>query len=175
MKKSNVEITSDEYQIMYAMACNYGEAIGNIEDGTKLLKANEELKVVFQFLGKVERKLNGKIKFGKVEFKAGLIAEGADEKDVEDWCEIRKVFTERAFRVFLNECKTNNFPIAEAVKISADKGWKGFEVNWVIKLNNGREQLNTKETNKPYQFDLGRASETLLSQSSGGLSTDTKG
>ncbi|MDM1093405.1 hypothetical protein [Myroides odoratimimus] len=174
MKKTSIEITSEEHSILYDITCNYGESIGNIEDGDELIKANEGLKVAFKFLEKVRTKLNGKKKFGKIEFKEGLILEGADKKDVEDWCEVRKVFTERAFNSFLNECKTNNFPVYEAVKIAADKGWKGFEVKWCNNLKHGREQTSQTAV-KPYTFDIGRATETLISQGTGRLSTDTEG
>ena len=79
-------------------------------------------------------------------FKEEILLNGADEKDLDDWINIRKEkktqFSERALNTFLNECKKNNFPIHEAVKICADKGWAGFNFDWIKKENNGRTEQN---------------------------------
>ncbi|WP_312557881.1 hypothetical protein [Empedobacter brevis] len=76
-------------------------------------------------------------------WKEELQLNGADPKDIDDWLKIRKEkkapFTERALKKILNECQVNNFPVYEAVKVCADKGWQGFEYSWVAKnLNNGK-------------------------------------
>lgn len=69
--------------------------------------------------------------FGRAEFKAGLIDQGAYEKDVDDWFKHRKVFTKRSFDLFVSECKDNNYPVASAVKKCADNGWRGFKYQWI--------------------------------------------
>lgn len=80
-------------------------------------------------------------KFTKKDFKAELISLGAEEKIVNDWMQVRSekkaVNTETALNTFLNECKKNNFPVGEAVRICAEKSWKGFKFEWLKNLTNG--------------------------------------
>lgn len=58
-----------------------------------------------------------------------------DKQHVSDWLEVRKKKnasnTETALKNFINECQKNNFPVSEAVKICAEKSWRGFEYKWL--------------------------------------------
>lgn len=77
--------------------------------------------------------------FNKKVFREKLISLGAKEQHVEDWLAVRakgrSVFTKTAFDKFVNECTKNNFPVADAVKICAEKNWRGFEYQWIINSN----------------------------------------
>lgn len=175
MKKTSIEVTSDELEVLIDIIFDYKERIWNIEDEAEQLKVTDNLNVAFIFLEKANNKFKAKKKFGKADFKQALIDKGCVVQDVEDWCAVRSVFTKRALDGFIKECESNNFSIAEAVKVAADKGWKGFEVKWLTKGGNEQYKGNNSTGNKPYTFDIGRASETLFSQGTGGLSTDKEG
>ncbi len=114
-----------------------------------------------------------KEKFGKAEFRQFLLECGALEQDIRDWFDVRKIFTKRSLELFVQECEKHQFPVASAVKICADKGWRGFQYSW-IKQNSKDERINQPTTTikKPYSFDLIRATKTLFGQDSGGFSQD---
>lgn len=118
--------------------------------------------------------------FSKEDFKNKLLELGAELNHIEDWIKVRvskkATFTETALNAFLNECNKNNFPIAEAVKLCAERSWQGFKYQWILNENqrNGTAITNTNfassESKQPYFFDRERAMQALTSQTAGGLS-----
>lgn len=118
--------------------------------------------------------------FSKEDFKNKLLELGAELNHVEDWIKVRvskkATFTETALNAFLNECNKNNFPIAGAVKLCAERSWQGFKYQWILNENqrNGTAITNTNfassESKQPYFFDRERAMQALTSQTAGGLS-----
>lgn len=118
--------------------------------------------------------------FSKEDFKNKLLELGAELNHVEDWIKVRvskkATFTQTALNAFLNECNKNNFPIAEAVKLCAERSWQGFKYQWILNENqrNGTAITNTNfassESKQPYFFDRERAMQALTSQTAGGLS-----
>ncbi len=121
-----------------------------------------------------------KVSFSKEDFKNKLLELGAELNHVEDWIKVRvskkATFTETALNAFLNECNKNNFPIAEAVKLCAERSWQGFKYQWILNENqrNGTAITNTNfassESKQPYFFDRERAMQALTGQTAGGLS-----
>lgn len=81
--------------------------------------------------------------FNKKDFRKSLLELGADETHVEDWFKARdkkkSVYSETALNQFLNECEKNNFPVSEAVKISAANSWAGFKYDWYKNLQNNNK------------------------------------
>lgn len=118
--------------------------------------------------------------FTKVQFKNALVELGADVGHIEDWFKVRiskrAQFTETALNAFIGECNKNNFPVADAVKLCAERSWQGFKYQWIINENqrNGTTNSNTSfvgsEAKEPYFFDRERAMQALTGQTSGGLS-----
>lgn len=118
--------------------------------------------------------------FSKEDFKHKLLELGAELNHVEDWIKVRvskkATFTQTALNAFLNECNKNNFPIAEAVKLCAERSWQGFKYQWILNENqrNGTAITNTNfassESKQPYFFDRERAMQALTGQTAGGLS-----
>ncbi len=95
-------------------------------------------------------------KFGKRHFKKILIELGSDEKHTDDWLKEREnkkaAMTGTALKSFISECQKNNFPISEAVKICAEKGWKGFKYEW-LKSDFEKEKISgKKENNRLYNL-----------------------
>lgn len=73
--------------------------------------------------------------FNTKHFKSILIHLGGNESHVEDWMKVRKdkkaSNTKTSLKQFLNECKKHNYPVSDAVKICAERGWKGFKFEWL--------------------------------------------
>lgn len=121
-----------------------------------------------------------KVSFSKEEFKNTLLELGAIESHIEDWFKVRiskrAQFTETALQAFLNECNKNNFPVADAVRICAERSWQGFKYQWIINENqrNATGQLSQQpfasSTKEPYFFDRERAMQALTGQTAGGIS-----
>lgn len=88
-----------------------------------------------------------KKKFGKKEMKEILLKHGANEQHIEDWFAVRDkkraVYTKTALNGVLNECKRNNFSIAEAIRISAENNWTGFKYAWYLNLIGRTQQPKT--------------------------------
>jgi hypothetical protein len=98
-------------------------------------------------------KLNKTIKL-KFNYREKLLEIVKDENLVDDYLQVRKAKklpnTETAFNQLVKECLNNEFEIAEAVKICAERGWGGFKYEWVKNQNKNNEQRNnTNEQTKP--------------------------
>lgn len=100
-------------------------------------------------------------RFGKSEFGQSLLDHGANPQHVDDWLKVRTAkratFTETALNRFLNECENNNFPVAEAVRICAEKSWQGFEYQWIL-----NQQSNARTTKTNDLSNLKRLSEGVM-------------
>ncbi|WP_312900225.1 hypothetical protein [Chryseobacterium taichungense] len=83
--------------------------------------------------------------FSAEDFKKVLLNLGADEKDIDDWINIRRqkraVFTENAIKLVQDECEKYGLEFKQAVKYSAKYGWQGFEYEWYL---NKKEKENGK-------------------------------
>ncbi len=108
-------------------------------------------------------------KFDRSTFIEILIREGADPKHVDDWIKVRiakrAVFTETALNKFLKECYINNFPVAAAVKICAEKSWQGFEYKWLIKDDYGKSTskgINSRDERAREIEDLEQFADNIL-------------
>lgn len=84
--------------------------------------------------------------FGKKEFRQTLLEMGVDKQYVDDWISVRTskkaVFTATALQLIFDECNKHNFPIEEAIKMCAGKGWQTFKYQWYL-------NENKDGTNKP--------------------------
>ena len=84
-----------------------------------------------------------KTSFTKRDFKNTLIQLGCDPQHVEDWFAVRDRFkapyTKTALKRIINECDRNMYPVSQAIKLCAEKGWRGFEYNWVVNLEGGNK------------------------------------
>lgn len=106
--------------------------------------------------------------FGKKEFRETLIERGAEPQHVEDWMKVREskkaVFTKTAMNKFLNECDNNNFPVADAVKICAERSWQGFQYQWILKNTNNGITINnqSREQRLNSVSDLKNMAEQIL-------------
>jgi len=67
--------------------------------------------------------------------KADLTAAGVDLKVAEDWLAIRKakkaVLTGTAWDAILREAKKAQLSVAEAIRISTERGWQSFKAEWL--------------------------------------------
>ncbi|MDR6734219.1 hypothetical protein [Sphingobacterium sp. 2149] len=100
--------------------------------------------IYFQaWLNNVIPKVN---EFGKKEFRQTLLEMGVDKQYVDDWISVRTskkaVFTATALQLIFDECNKHNFPIEEAIKMCAGKGWQTFKYQWYL-------NENKDGTNKP--------------------------
>ena len=93
-------------------------------------------------------------KYTKSDFKKALLDLGAQEQHVDDWFTVRTqkkaAFTKTAFTKFFNECNNNNYPIAQAVKICAERSWVGFEYKWLKNIENEQPTIN-RQTAATYE------------------------
>lgn len=84
--------------------------------------------------------------FGKKEFRQTLLEMGVDKQYIDDWISVRTskkaVFTATALQLIFDECNKHNFPIEEAIKMCAGKGWQTFKYQWYL-------NENKDGTNKP--------------------------
>ncbi len=96
------------------------------------------------------------------DFKKKLLELEVDEKDADDWINIRRqkraVFTENAIKLVQDECEKYNIDFREAIKYVAKYGWQGFEYEWYFnkkKKENG--QSNNQNTNNGFNYSSGGA------------------
>ncbi len=87
-------------------------------------------------------------KFGKAEFRQTLLDIGVKKQYVDDWMAVRTakraVFTATALQAIFNECIAHNLPVADAIKMCAEKSWQGFKYSWYLKeINDGKQTSNT--------------------------------
>ena len=66
-----------------------------------------------------------------------LVALGVDEVHATDWLRIRKskgaaVLTETSLSKLIREAAKANLPVSDAVRIAAEKEWRGFEAAWLL-------------------------------------------
>lgn len=87
-------------------------------------------------------------KHEKFNFKNALLECGVNEDLANEFILVRKslkaVNTRTSLLKIWNECKKNNFPFVDAVKICIENSWKGFKYEWVLNLekksNHGTKQ-----------------------------------
>lgn len=88
--------------------------------------------------------------FDKSDFRKALIEDGADPQHVDDWLKVRTakraVFTQTSLTQFLNECYENNFPVAKAVQVCAERSWQGFKFQWLLNDKNNGQSKTTHQT-----------------------------
>lgn len=66
-----------------------------------------------------------------------LIAIGVEERHAIDWLRVRKgkgapVLTETALKKLIREADKAKISVADAVRIAAEKEWRGFEAAWLL-------------------------------------------
>lgn len=103
--------------------------------------------------------------FGKPEFIGTLLQLGVDPQHAKDWVKIREkkkaTPTQTALKKIIDDCDKNSFPIAEAIKISAEKGWAGFSYNWIL----NDDELNKKYNVQPINNQTNRSNAKIDVQS----------
>lgn len=171
VNKSNNINTSINIEDIYTKNQNFENSENSIFENSDLKNSKKEKEK------SCAKKEKG---FSKEDFKNKLLELGTELNHVEDWIKVRvskkATFTETALNAFLNECNKNNFPIAEAVKLCAERSWQGFKYQWILNENqrNGTAITNTNfassESKQPYFFDRERAMQALTGQTAGGLS-----
>lgn len=121
-----------------------------------------------------------KVSFSKNDFKQSLLNHGANEQHIDDWFKVRvskkATFTETALNAFVNECEKNQFSVADAVRVCAERSWQGFKYQWILNEQaNGTNPTSPTASNgqkQPYFFDRERAMQALTSGNTGGFSKD---
>ena len=112
----------------------------------------------------------------KFSFKNELLNLGADEQHINDWMQVRKTKkatnTKTALDAIIKEAKENNFSIAKAVQICAEKNWVGFKAQWVKnseadELQKENQILKVKEENrklknKEYHEEIAKQRDVLF-------------
>lgn len=119
-----------------------------------------------------EEVIKPKPKKPKFSFKDELLNLGADEQHIDDWMQVRKnkkaANTKTALEAIIKEANENNYPIAKAVQICAEKGWQGFKFQWVqnlavddlqkenqiLKAKQENKKLKNKEHHDQRQIDM---------------------
>lgn len=102
-----------------------------------LTKENSDLK---NLLEEKEKKVAAKKEKEFDPFNA-LVELGVNEQIAKDYLTLRKEkragkLTLTALNGILNECEKNNFPVAEAIKISTENSWVGFRYEWYLNFKN---------------------------------------
>lgn len=96
----------------------------------------------------LSKKVAQKKVFTKAKFKEKLLGLQVEEKDADEWIEVRRqkraVFTDSAIENILDECKKFNMPFPEAIKACAKFGWQGFKYEWY--QNRKQEENGTNQT-----------------------------
>lgn len=121
-----------------------------------------------------------KVSFSKNDFKQSLLNHGANEQHIDDWFKVRvskkATFTETALNAFVNECEKNQFSVADAVRVCAERSWQGFKYQWILNEQaNGTNPTSPTASNgqkQPYFFDRERAMQALTSGNTGGFPKD---
>lgn len=127
---------------------------GNVTVNDTVINNNSLLGAAAQ---KTEEK-KVKKRFGKPEFKEALLHMGVLEQHADDWMKVRVAkrasFTETVIESLIKECNSNNFPVADAVRICAEQSWQGFKYSWTQNLNsNGRSTTNTTTQGRQQRID----------------------
>ncbi len=89
--------------------------------------------------------------FTKSDFKQTLLNHGAKKQHIDDWFKVRDkakaTYTKTILDNLLKQCSDNNYPVSEAVKLCAERGWRGFNYDWV-KNNKGGDNDTTFVSNR---------------------------
>lgn len=92
--------------------------------------------------------------FTKSDFKKRLLEFGVNETHLNDWCTVRDKhkapYTQTVLSALMRECEEHNFPVAKAVQISAERGWRSFKVEWT-KNNFDKNGKPNKEPNNYFK------------------------
>ena len=76
-----------------------------------------------------------------------LVAEGVDKGVAADWLAVRKAknapLTETALEAVKREAAKAGMAIGDAVRVAAEKGWRGFEARW---LDGGESNVSRTAT-----------------------------
>ncbi|MEA1848980.1 hypothetical protein U9K52_08670 [Chryseobacterium sp. MHB01] len=86
------------------------------------------------------KKVSSKKYFSAADFKNKLLELKVDEKDADDWINVRRqkraVFTENVIKLIQDECERYSLEFSEAIKYSAKYSWQGFEYEWYLNKKN---------------------------------------
>jgi len=70
-----------------------------------------------------------------------LVELGVDRQHAKDWITARKAaLTKTALDAVANEAEKAGVTLAEAVRVSAERGWRGFKAEWYKNLGTGSKQ-----------------------------------
>jgi uncharacterized protein YdaU (DUF1376 family) len=70
-----------------------------------------------------------------------LVDLGVDRQHARDWMTARKAaLTKTALDAVANEAEKAGVTLAEAVRVSAERGWRGFKAEWYKNLGTGSKQ-----------------------------------
>ncbi len=80
----------------------------------------------------------------KFDFKKSLIDLGVEEKNIFAWMQVRKLKkaanTEIAMQALIRESAKAGMSVNDAVLISAERNWQGFNADWVLNPSNGQKK-----------------------------------
>lgn len=83
----------------------------------------------------------------KFNFKQEFLNLGVDENLLTDWLAVRKkkkaTNTKTAFKKLMTEIGKANISPSEAIRISTEKDWKGFEASWLSNHSNNNQAKST--------------------------------
>jgi len=75
----------------------------------------------------------------KFNFEKELLLLGCDIQHVKDFLQVRKgkrlANTLSSLNLIKNECERYNYPVKDAIKNCAEKGWGGFQYKWLVNNN----------------------------------------
>lgn len=150
-----IEIKSNnQYSIITICNYDYYQSVDNYQVTTKEQPSNNKVTTKEQPKNttkndnkdKNEKNVNNIYKFN---FKKQFLDLGVNEEILKDWLQVRKEKkasnTKTAFTRFINQVNLSGLTVNECVQICAEKGWKGFEAEWLTNLN--RNNGITKKSN----------------------------
>lgn len=92
---------------------------------------------------------------GKFNFANALVSQGADQKLISEYMEVRKakkaVNSETAFKSLISEQQKSGLTLNQVLEHCVVNSWKGFKAEWVKNQNQPAQQ------NKPHRFGQGFA------------------
>ena len=92
---------------------------------------------------------------GKFNFANALVSQGADQKLISEYMEVRKakkaVNSETAFKSLISEQQKSGLTLNRVLEHCVVNSWKGFKAEWVKTQNQPAQQ------NKPHRFGQGFA------------------
>ncbi|HCL58693.1 MAG TPA: DNA-binding protein [Acinetobacter sp.] len=98
---------------------------------------------------------NTNIPKGKFNFTKALLTQGADQKLISEYMEVRKakkaVNSETAFKSLISEQQKSGLTLNQVLEHCVVNSWKGFKAEWVKTQNQPAQQ------NKPHRFGQGFA------------------